>query len=184
MPLCRSCRFSLSWCRGRPHGPDCSSDHKDSPVLLQQGDRCPCCTGRADFPCRERPIPIVLAVQQTIEILLFLFDKMIDLPVVQGRSGFSRAGRQHPCREGEAASRGLSDHGDSPVSRWQRDRRPCCAGRASSSCAVVEVAAVFGVSTPSCGMKIAQGSGGALCTGTGPGFDHQGGEGVAGSPGV
>ena len=31
-------------------------------------------------------------------------------------------------------------------------RRPCCAGRASSSCAVVEVIAA----TSSCGMKLAQ----------------------------
>ena len=36
------------------HCPGCSSDHRDSPVLLRQGDRCPCCTGRAGrlFCCR------------------------------------------------------------------------------------------------------------------------------------
>ena len=80
-----------------------------------------------------------------------------------------RACRQHPCREAEAVSHGLEDHGDSPVSRWQGDGRPCCAGRASSSCAVVEVT-VFGVSTASCGMKLAQGVGRALWTGTGQGL--------------
>ena len=74
------------------------------------------------------------------------------------------AGRLNPCRGAEASSHGLSDHGDSP----SFSLGPCCAGRASSSCAVVEVTAVLGVSTASCGMKLAQGACGALCTGTGP----------------
>ena len=43
----------------------------------------------------------------------------------------------------------------------------CCAGRASSSCAVVEVTAA----TASCGVKLAPVAGGALCTGTEPGVD-------------
>ena len=42
-----------------------------------------------------------------MEISRFVFDKMIDVPVVQERAGFSRAGRLHPCREAEAASHGL-----------------------------------------------------------------------------
>ena len=134
----------------------------------------------------QMPIPMVQTVRRTMEIPQFVFDKMIDIPVVQVRAGFSRTGRQHPCREAEVTSHGLSDHRDSPVSRWQGDRRPCCAGRASSTCAVVEETAEFGVSTASCGMKLAPGAGRALCTGTGPGLDtrHQGGEGVADSPGV
>ena len=67
----------------------------------------------------------------------------------------------------------------------QGDRCPCCAGRASSLCRRGGDSRL-GVSTASCGMKLALGSGRALCTGTGPGCDprHQGGEGVAGSPGL
>ena len=86
------------------------------------------------------PIPMVQTARLTMEIPQFVFDKMIDVPVVQVR--------------------------------------------ASSSGAVVEETAEFGVSTASCG--IALGAGRAMCTGTGPRFDprHQGGEGVAGSPGV
>ena len=74
--------------------------------------------------------------------------------------------RQFLGRGAEAVSHGLADHRTSPVSLRQGDRRPCCEGRASSSCAVVEVTAA----TASCGMKLAQGAGRALCTGTGPGF--------------
>ena len=95
------------------------------------------------FPCRGVDADsMVQTARLTMEIPQFVFDKMIDVPVVQVR--------------------------------------------ASSSGAVVEETAEFGVSTASCGMKLALGAGRALCTGTGPGFDprHQGGEGVAGSPGV
>ena len=40
------------------HGPDCSSDHRDSPVAREQGDRCPCYAVRASsisrlHPCRD-----------------------------------------------------------------------------------------------------------------------------------
>ena len=36
----------------------------------------------------QKSIPMVWTVQQALEIPLFLFDKMIDVPVVQGRAGF------------------------------------------------------------------------------------------------
>ena len=51
---------------------------------------------------------MVKTVQQAMENLLFLFDKMIDAPVVQGRAGFCGAGRLHPCREAEAVSHGFT----------------------------------------------------------------------------
>ena len=47
-------------CRGAlaSHGPDCSSDLRDSPVAREQGDRCPCYAVRASstgrlHPCRD-----------------------------------------------------------------------------------------------------------------------------------
>ena len=46
----------------------------------------------------------------------------------------------------------------------------CCAGRASSTGAVVEETAEFGLSTVSCGMKLALVAGRALRTGTGAGL--------------
>ena len=53
-----------------------------------------------------------------------------------------RDGHQHPCRGAEAVSLGLDcseNHSDSPVAvHGQGDRRPCCAGGASSTGAVVE----------------------------------------------
>ena len=88
------------------HGPDCPSDHRDSPVLLQ-GHRYPCCAGRASSTgavveetvalsqlqlLRNSPdvvsIPVVVQRQfpmvlRTIEIPQFPFDKVIDVPVVQ-----------------------------------------------------------------------------------------------------
>ena len=116
----------------------------------------------------------------TMKIPQLFVVKAVDAPILQVQISFLGA---------EADSHGpdcSSDHGDSPVCLRQDDRCTCCAGRASSSCAVVEVTAVFGVSTASCGMKLAQGADRALCTGTGPGSDpcHPGGELVAGSPGV
>ena len=86
----------LSWCRGRFPWSCCSADHSTSPVAaLGQGDRWPCCAVRAvfrvvhmpvvcndrcsvsqlqfvnqivDFPVVvQRPIPMVLPVQKTIE---------------------------------------------------------------------------------------------------------------------
>ena len=45
VPVCRSCRFPLSWRRGLSHGPD-YLDHRDSPAaVLRHDDRCPCCAG-------------------------------------------------------------------------------------------------------------------------------------------
>ena len=50
IPLLPYTRWLMSLFTGRAdfpsRGPDCSSDHRDSAVLLRQGDRCPCCTGR------------------------------------------------------------------------------------------------------------------------------------------
>ena len=47
-------------CRGAlaSHSPDCSLDHRDSPVAREQGDRCPCYAVRASstdrlHPCRD-----------------------------------------------------------------------------------------------------------------------------------
>ena len=79
----------------------------------------------------QRPIPMVLTVQQTIDILLFLFDKMTDVPVVQGCAGFSRAGRQHPCRE---ARGGLlcRREGDSRLRCVDRFMRPSLSGNEST----------------------------------------------------
>ena len=51
----------------------------------------------------QMPIPVVQTVRRNMEIPQFVFDKMTDVPVVQDRACFSRAGRQHPCREAEAA---------------------------------------------------------------------------------
>ena len=58
----------------------------------------------------QRPVPMVQTARRTTGIRQFVFDKMMDVLVVQDRAGFSRAGRQHPCREPEAASHGLSYH--------------------------------------------------------------------------
>ena len=41
----------------------------------------------------QMPIPMVQTVRRTMEIPQFVFDKMIDVLVVQVRAGFSRAGR-------------------------------------------------------------------------------------------
>ena len=50
-------------------------------------------------------------------------------------------GRQHPCLYAEADPHGLGDHGDSPVAL--RQDGPCCAGRESSTGAVVEKTVVL-----------------------------------------
>ena len=52
-------------------------------------------------------------------------------------------GRLLPCRDAEADPHGLVDHGDSAVARGHGDRRPCCAGGASSTGAVVEKSVVL-----------------------------------------
>ena len=83
------------------------------PCCRTHGGRCPCCVGRASSA----------------------------LPLVRRQS------RSHSCscreprrmastpgRGAEAVSHGLADHRNSPVPLRQGDRRPCCAGRASSTC--------------------------------------------------
>ena len=111
--------------------------------------------------------------------LLPLLDTVFDVPAAQVVQDFVVVQRQIPMVLVFSRPR------NSPVARGQGDRCPCCAVRASSLCRRGGDSRL-GVSAASCGMKLALGSGRALCTGTGPGFDprHQGGEGVAGSPGV
>ena len=53
------------------------------------------------------------------------------------------AGRRHFLRCAEADFHDPCDHGDSPVMRGYGDRRPCCAGRETSICAVVEKTVVL-----------------------------------------
>ena len=52
-------------------------------------------------------------------------------------------GRSLPCRDAEADPHGLVDRGDSAVAGGHGDRRPCCAGGASSAGAVVEKSVVL-----------------------------------------
>ena len=130
----------LHSCRGAVFDPYGSSIQQ-TPVAVHTVVHVPVAQVVQIFPVVvQMPIPMVQTARLTMEIPQFVFDKMIDVPVVQYR--------------------------------------------ASSTGAVVEETAEFGVSTASCGMKLALGAGRALCTG--PGFDprHQGGErggGVAGN---
>ena len=52
-------------------------------------------------------------------------------------------GRPHPCRDAEPGPHGLVDHGDSAVAGGHGVLRPCCAGAASSTGAVVEKSVVL-----------------------------------------
>ena len=54
-PYWQVVQISVSWRRGVSHGPDCSSDHRDSPVARAQGVRCPCYAGRASSTGRHHP---------------------------------------------------------------------------------------------------------------------------------
>ena len=58
-------------------------------------------------------------------------------------------GRHLPCRDAEADPHGLVDHGDSAFAGGHGDRRPCCAGGASSTGAVVEKTGVLTVAASS-----------------------------------
>ena len=94
----------LSWCTGRFPWSCCSADHRYSTVVLERGDRCPCCAKSFTCPlcattgalicvahqqCRlhlvvpQRLIPMVLFVQIIIEIPLLLVDAVADVPVVR-----------------------------------------------------------------------------------------------------
>ena len=52
-------------------------------------------------------------------------------------------GRHLPCRDAEADPHGHIDDGDSAFAGGHGDRRPCCAGSASSTGAVVEKTVVL-----------------------------------------
>ena len=85
-PLLQVVRFSLSWCRGSSHGPDCSSDHRDSPVARVHGDPCPCSAVRASSTGRHVPVVtprLIPMVSLTMGIPQFFIDKVVVAPVVQ-----------------------------------------------------------------------------------------------------
>ena len=94
--------ISLSWCRGRFPRPCCSADHSSSPVAaLGQGDRWPCCAGRAVFSCRSR----ALLCATTGARLRFAV-------------AVHQQGCPHSCRAAETDLHGLAcseDHRDSAV---------------------------------------------------------------------
>ena len=48
-------RFPCRGAEAGSHGPDCSSDHRDSPVAREQGDRCPCYAGCVSSTGRHHP---------------------------------------------------------------------------------------------------------------------------------
>ena len=107
---------SPSRCRGFP------TDQRDSLVLLRQGDRCPCCAGRASST--------VAVVEETVALpqlqLLRNSPDVVSIPSW--------------CR---GSFHGLADHRNSAVSLRQGDRRPCCTGGVSSTGAVVEETVVL-----------------------------------------
>ena len=75
------------------HGPDCSSDHRDSPVAREQGDRCPCYAVRASSTSRLHPCRDVEADPHGL--------------VDQGNSAFASGhGDRRPCCAGGASSTG------------------------------------------------------------------------------
>ena len=83
-------------------------------------------------------------------------------------------GRHLPCRDAEADPRGLVDHGDSAFAGGHGDRRPCCAGGASSTGAVVEMTVVIPQlhmfrNSLGAAHELRWGFFRALYTGTGPG---------------
>ena len=134
-----------------------------------------CCAGRAGFPVVvQRHIPMV-RLRLTTEISQLLH-KVIDVPVCLSCRSFTSLSRP---RGGLCSSTSLSwCRGGFPWSRLFGGPLQlqligklidvCCAGRASYSCAVVEVTAA----TASCGTRL------------GGDPRHQGGEGVAGTPGA
>ena len=56
-------QISLSWRRGLSRGPDCSSDHRDSPVAHRHGGLCPCCACRASSTGPGQCSPVMQAVR-------------------------------------------------------------------------------------------------------------------------
>ena len=74
--------ISLSWCRGRVPWSWCSADHCNSPVAaLGQGDRWPCCAGRAFFSCRSHARCVQRQVPGNVSQLKFI-NKVVQTPVV------------------------------------------------------------------------------------------------------
>ena len=64
--LCSS--TSLSWRRVISHGPGCSADHSDPPVILGQGGQCPCYAGEqaVKIPVvAQRRLPMVCQTMET-----------------------------------------------------------------------------------------------------------------------
>ena len=72
----------LSWCRGRFPWSCCSADHSNSPVAaLGQGDRWPCCAGRALFSCRSHARCVQRQMLGYVSQMQ-LINKVVDTPVV------------------------------------------------------------------------------------------------------
>ena len=106
----------------------------DSPVASHGGRR-PCSEGRAgSLPCRGAEGSFHGPDCSSDHSLPQLLNTVADVPVVP-----FIAGRHLPCRDAEVDPHGLVDHGDSAFAGGHGDRRPCCAGGASSTGAVVEM---------------------------------------------
>ena len=86
-----------------PHGPDCSADHRDSPVAVR---------------CQVVDVPVGdVDVQKTAENPQLQFTKVVDTPL----------------RGAEAPPHGPCEHSGSPVAPVQGGRCPHSAGRAGRS---------------------------------------------------
>ena len=51
-------RLSLLAVEADPHGPDCSADHRDSPVAVRFLVVDPCCAGREDSPVPQSAVSV------------------------------------------------------------------------------------------------------------------------------
>ena len=137
--LCVSCNFS-----SRSHA-RCVQRQvpwlRSAVAAHQQGRRHPCRGGEFD--------PHGFSGQQTIKIPMLRYtwwsillrfrasssgavvEETVALPQLQLVKNLAGC-RQHPGRGAETVSHGLADQRNSPVSLRQGDRRPCCAGGAST----------------------------------------------------
>ena len=50
------------------HGPDYSADHRDSPVALVQGGRCPCCAGPRGILDKVVHVPVVVHDSAVVDV--------------------------------------------------------------------------------------------------------------------